>query len=121
MSFRIASKTALKSPFSQHRVGAVIVKNGRVLSTGYNELRYTRELKKLSVHAEEAAILELLKSRRQSSLVGADLYVTRITPGNRVGLAKPCDRCQKLIQATGIRRVFYTTNGDYNNVCLHIN
>ncbi len=111
MSFRIASKAAELSPFHQHRVGAVVTKGERILSTGYNELRYTRELQKLSVHAEEAAILKLLKSRRQSSLVGADLYVTRFTPGGRIGLAKPCDMCQALIQAVGIRRVFFTTNG----------
>ena len=110
MSFRIASRIARKSQFGQHRLGAVIVKGGRVLSTGFNSLRYSKELKKGNVHAEEAAILKLLKAKRQSSLVGSTMYVTRFTPAGHIGLAKPCVHCQSLIQAVGIRDVLYTDN-----------
>lgn len=117
MSFRMAAKTARKSPFEQHRLGAVIVKSGRVLSTGYNELRYTKELQKMSVHAEEAAILKLLKAKRLSDLVGAEIYVTRFTPAGRVGLSKPCARCQELLRSVGIKRVFYTDNLGQTMVC----
>jgi deoxycytidylate deaminase len=111
MSFRMAAKAAKRSPFVQHRLGAVVVKGGRILSTGYNEVRYTSELGKPTLHAEQAAILKLLKQRRLSDLVGADLYVTRFTPGGRVGLARPCADCQSLIASVGIRQTFYTTNG----------
>jgi len=108
MSFRIAERTALDSPFEQHRVGAVIVKGGRVLSTGYNEIRWLERLRKTNIHAEEAAILKLLKARRLSSLIGSDIYVTRFTRGGAIGCAKPCANCEALIRSVGIRRVFYS-------------
>lgn len=110
MSFRVAEKAALKSPFAQHRVGAVVVRGGRVLSTGFNSLRYTKELKNESVHAEEAAILKLLKAKRLHDLSGAEIYVTRFTRGGAVGIAKPCPRCSSLIKAVGIRRIHYTSD-----------
>jgi deoxycytidylate deaminase len=108
MSFRMAEKTALKSPFVQHRLGAVVVKGGRVLSTGYNEVRYTKELDKPTLHAEQAAILKLLKQRRLSDLVGATLYVTRFTRGGAIGCSRPCPSCTNLIRSVGITNVHYT-------------
>lgn len=110
MSFRMAEKTALNSPFVQHRLGAVVVKGGRVLSTGYNEVRYTRELGKPTLHAEQAAILKLLKQRRLSDLIGATLYVTRFTRGGAIGNSRPCTDCQELIRSVGIKEVHYTTD-----------
>lgn len=108
MSFRMAGKAACLSPFKQHRVGAVVVKGGRVLSTGYNEIRWTQRFQKENVHAEEAAIVKLLTAGRPSSLVGADIYVSRFTRGGSIGLAKPCLNCQHLIRSVGIRRAYYT-------------
>lgn len=110
MSFRLAKRKAQESPFQKHKLGAVIVKGGRVLSTGYNEIRYTRELRKHSVHAEQAAILRLLKDRRVDALVGSEIYVSRTTPGGRVACAKPCVMCHDLIRSCGLRWVHYTDN-----------
>ena len=110
--FRIASKQAKKSSFMQHRLGAVIVKGNRVLSTGYNAIRYSKELRNSTVHAEEAAILKLLKAKRFEDLAGSTLYVTRFTKGGRIGLAKPCVRCRDLINSVGISKVHYSTDTD---------
>jgi deoxycytidylate deaminase len=106
----MASKEAIKSPHPQHKIGAIVVKSGRVLSTGFNSFRYTRELQKNNVHAEEAAILKLMKSRRLSDLSGAEIFVTRFTKGGRVGLARPCATCMSLIESVGISDVHYTTD-----------
>lgn len=108
--FRMAEKTAKNSTFEQHRLGAVVVKSGRILSTGYNEIRYTRELGNPTLHAEQAAILKLLKQRRLSDLIGATLYVTRFTRGGRIGISMPCDDCAALIRSVGIKEVHYTTD-----------
>lgn len=105
---RIAKKEAKKSGFKQHRLGAVIVKGSRILSTGYNQRRYTKEFKKPTLHAEADAILKLLKDNRLSDLVGSTLYVCRFTAGGRVGCSKPCDACASLIKSVGIRKVVYT-------------
>ncbi len=109
---RIASKQALNSKFHRHHLGAVIVRGNRVLSTGYNEIRYSKELRKSNIHAEESAIVKLLKARRQNELVGADIYVSRVCPSGRSGLAAPCASCNALIRSVGINRVFYTTDTD---------
>lgn len=110
MSFRVAGKEAIKSQHKQHKLGAVIVKGNRVLSTGHNSIRFSREIGKPTLHAEEAAIVKLLTQRRLHDLFGADLYVTRFTKGGRVGLSLPCSRCMSLIRSVGINRVYYTTD-----------
>ena len=100
----------MKSDFKQHRLGAVIVKGKRILSTGFNKYGYDSFSKKSTVHAEANAVLKLLKQRRLADLVGSEIYVTRYTPGGRVGLARPCDDCLRLIHAVGISKIHYTTN-----------
>jgi deoxycytidylate deaminase len=110
MSIRIASKEALKSQHKQHKLGAVIEKGGRILSVGYNSIRPSHVLKTNTLHAEAAAILKLLKDRRQHDLVGSNLYVSRFTRGGRIGMARPCPHCRSLAQSVGIRQVFYTTD-----------
>lgn len=110
MSLRMAAKAALKSKFSQHRVGAVITKGGNILATGYNSKQPSSVLKTTTRHAEAAAILFLLKQRRLQDLVGATLYVTRYTKGGKVGMAKPCPSCENLCRSVGISRVHYTTD-----------
>lgn len=110
MSIRMASKVALKSTYKQHRLGAVVVKGGRILATGYNQLRPSKLIGTATLHAEAAAILELLKNQRQHDAVGADIYVSRWTRGGRIGMAKPCDQCMSLLRSVGISTVYFTTD-----------
>ena len=107
MSFRVASKEAKKSKHKQHKLGAVIEKNGRVLSTGYNQLRPSAYLNTPTLHAEASAILKLLKERRLHDLLNSDLYVIRYTRGGSVGCSRPCPDCLRLCMAVGIRRIHY--------------
>jgi deoxycytidylate deaminase len=89
-------------------MGAVVVKGDRVLSTGFNALRPSAMLKTPTLHAEAAAILKLMKTKRLHDLLGSEIYVTRFTRGGAIGLAKPCLACHALIKSVGIRRVHYT-------------
>lgn len=107
--FRLADRQSVKSN-CKHRLGAVIVKGGRVLSTGYNEIRYSRFIQATTVHAEEAAIIKLLDKKALSQLVSSELYVSRTCPSGNSGLARPCSRCMDLIKSVGIKRVHYTTD-----------
>lgn len=107
---RLANKEAKKSNFYRHRLGAVIVKGNRVLSVGHNDIRYTKEFRNPTLHAEEAAILKLLKAKRGAELVGSDIYVSRVRPSGLAGLSLPCLRCTNLIRASGISCIHYTTN-----------
>lgn len=112
---RIATNQAKKSTFHRTRVGAVITKGGRIFSTGFNELRYYRKLptKKPwdnSLHAEGKAVMRLLRTGRQTDLINASIYISRVKKDGTPGLAKPCKFCEELIRAVGIRKVFYTTD-----------
>lgn len=114
MSFHSAEREALKSKHKQHRVGAVIVKGGRILSTGFNKIRPSKELKTETIHAEEDAVLKVLRNGNHQALVGAKIYVTRFTRGGRIGLSKPCERCMALLTSVGMRSASFTT--DYGTV-----
>lgn len=107
---RSAAKAAQKSKVSQHKLGAVVVKSGNILSSGFNQLRYTKEMGRPTLHAEEAAILKLLKDGRLHDLAGSEIFVSRFTKGGRVGMARPCSTCSSLIESVGISRVSYTTD-----------
>jgi dCMP deaminase len=90
-------------------VGAIIVKDNRIISIGYNgmpsgwdnDCEYTQEdgtLKSKAevLHAETNAIAKLARSTESG--LGADLFVTH----------SPCLDCAKLIYQAGIKRVFYS-------------
>lgn len=108
------AETAAKQSKFKFRVGAVVVKSGRILSVGCNSLRYTHhrfpKKHEQSLHAEQSAILKLLTARRFSDLAGATIYVARLNSQDRPALAKPCKFCMALINAVGIRKVFYSEN-----------
>ena len=110
----IATKKAKESKFERARVGAVICSGGRILSSGVNRIGYSRyRLDRRfpeSIHAEVAAIVGLLKTRRQHELVGSILYVSRVDASGNARMARPCPNCRRIIESVGIRRVYYTTD-----------
>jgi len=118
----IAELTAQTSVATRLKVGAIAVKDHRILSIGYNgtppgydnecEFReytlggsasyldedgssYNIKTKAEVIHAEQNAILKMARDG-QSSL-GADLFVTHA----------PCIDCAKAIKTSGIRKVWY--------------
>ncbi len=111
MSLKHACKQASNSTFFRARVGAVIVKGGRILSTGYNDLRYSKRNGRswASVHAEEMAIVKLLKQPNGlKQLAGSTLYVSRIKKDGSTGCAKPCKECKTLLDSVHIHKVIHT-------------
>lgn len=111
---RIASKIAAKSKFKRARVGACIVKSGRVLAVGYNRIGYSKHFRDKkyphSIHAEEQAILQLLKENRLDDLANSTIYVSRLGRAGSTRMARPCSACSLLIRSMGIGKVVYTTN-----------
>jgi len=94
----MATVAATRSHDAQTKVGCVIVKDNRIIGTGYNgfppdmpdyELPTTRPEKyKWILHAEENALSNCSKSPE-----GGISYTT----------GKPCLRCAKLLYAAGIK------------------
>ena len=108
----IASEIATASNCVSKQVGAVIVKDGRILSTGYNGTPsgsenccdywngdYTSQhhewSKTYEIHAEMNAII--WAARKGISIDGATIYVT----------LEPCSECSKNLIASGIQRIVY--------------
>ena len=103
----IAEQVATRSTCDRKHIGAVIVRDKTILSTGYNgSLRGAPHCDEVghdmenghcvrTVHAEANAIAQAAKNG--VALAGADIYVT----------ASPCLTCFKLVANSGIKKVFY--------------
>ena len=79
-------------------IGCVIVKDKRIMTTGYNGAPAglnTRHELCYAIHAEQNAIIQAAKLG--VSIDGATLYCTH----------QPCSVCAKMIINAGIRRVVY--------------
>lgn len=75
-------------------VGAVIVREGRVIASAGNR---PRELRDPSAHAELLAIRSACATLHEERLTGCDLYVT----------LEPCTMCAAAISFARIRRVYF--------------
>lgn len=113
---KIAHLAATRSTCLRRNVGAVIVKNHRILATGYNgapsglahcsEVGCLRDRLKIpsgerqelcrGIHAEQNAIIQA--AANGVAIDGADLYCTH----------QPCITCTKMIINSGIKRVYIT-------------
>ena len=103
----IAREAATRSTCDRKHVGAVIVRDRTILSTGYNgsvrgmphcdEIGHTMEAGHCvaTIHAEANAIIQA--ARNGVSIEGAEIYTT----------ASPCWPCFKLIANSGLARVYY--------------
>lgn len=100
----IAETVAQTSSANRLKVGAVAVKDHRILSIGYNgtppdydnrcEGQDGKTLPEV-IHAEQNCIYKM--ARDGQSALGADLFVTHA----------PCIECAKGIKTAGIRKVWF--------------
>jgi dCMP deaminase len=99
----IASVISESSYSKRKKVGAILVKDNRIISIGYNgtpsgfenSCEEDNVTKEEVLHAESNCISKCAKSNESS--LNSDLYVTM----------SPCIECAKLIIQSGIKRVFY--------------
>ena len=108
----LAVNLAKRSHCIKRHVGAVLAKDTRIISIGYNgppsgthncdeewpEEGCPRDSKggcSLAIHAEQNAILYAVKNK--TSVEGATLYVT----------LSPCLACSRIIYSMGIEKVIY--------------
>lgn len=112
---KVAETYAALSSATRLKVGAIVVKDNRVISIGYNgtpsgwsndceemiavddgsKVIYTTKTKPEVIHAEANAIAKL--ARTFESGLEADMFITHA----------PCMECAKLIYGAGIRSVYY--------------
>jgi len=104
----IAARVAELSSARRLQVGAIIVRDDRIISMGYNGMPSgwdnnceteqadgALKTRPEVLHAESNCISKVARSTE--SALGADLFVTH----------SPCLECAKLIYQSGIHRVYY--------------
>jgi dCMP deaminase len=125
----IATEIATRATCLRRNYGAIIVKDDRIVSTGYNGsprgCNNCSEVGKckrnemgipqgqnydkcLSVHAEQNAMLAASKEEMQ----GAILYLAgiEVETGEIIGLPIPCLLCKKMLINAGVDKVIARTN-----------
>lgn len=106
----IAKETSTLSHCVRSKVGAVLVKDGNIISFGYNGtpsgMNNSCEENDITlphvIHAEINVIVKAAKTG--NSVDGSTLYLT----------LSPCIDCSKVILQSGIKRVVYLT--EYRNL-----
>ena len=120
----LAVNLAKRSHCIKRHVGAVLVKDTRIISIGYNgppsgthncdeefpETGCPRDSKgscSLAIHAEQNAILYAVKNN--ASVEGSTLFVT----------LSPCLACSRIIYSMGIKKVLYLRSyADYKGLTV---
>lgn len=118
----IAQAVAKRSTCIRRQYGAVIVKDDRIISTGYNgsargcdnccdkgvcwreenHIPHGEQYEKCqAVHAEANAII----NGNPSDMIGATLYLAGFEDGKLIEEPKPCMMCERLITNARIEKV----------------
>jgi deoxycytidylate deaminase len=117
---RRAANIAFKSTSEAHKHGCVIVKDGDVISEGYNHKKI-HLYHKCSIHAEIDALHKCRKKKQ--ILENCEMYVVRIGPaflGHPLKYSKPCPDCCKAIEKAKIKKVYYSTNDQYEEMLTKV-
>jgi len=102
----VAKRFAQLSHAERLQVGAIVVKDDRIIAYGYNGMpsgwdnccEENGKTKPEVLHAESNAIAKLARSNESG--LGADLFITH----------SPCIECAKLIYQSGIKTVYFGEN-----------
>lgn len=105
----LAKLVAKRSPCHRLQVGCVLVKDNRIIATGYNgflpgaphESIVVHDHEQATVHAEQNSIADC--SKRGVLTKESIAYVTHY----------PCINCYKILVASGIKEIYYLN--DYKN------
>ena len=110
----VAYLISARSSCSRLHVGCVIVKDDRIVSTGYNGhlpgTEHTSVIRdgheQMTIHAETNAVSDAAK--RGVSLNGSVAYVTHI----------PCLNCTKILIASGISSIIFSEHYNDNDLVI---
>mgnify|MGYP000844627040 CR=1 FL=1 len=112
---QVAQVVATRSTCLRRNIGAVIVRDKRILATGYNGaptgLKHCAEVgclkDRLNVPSGERQELCRALHAEQNAIVQAARYGAVIEGASIYSTTEPCSMCAKMIINAGIRRVVY--------------
>jgi len=113
----LAKLVSKRSPCERLQVGCVLVKNNRIIATGYNGFLPNAEHKSIvvdnheqaTIHAEQNCIADCSKRGVETS--DSIAYVTHY----------PCINCYKILVASGIKEINYIDDYKNNAIIEEIN
>ena len=118
----IAAEVSERSTCNRRQYGAIIVKDDRIISTGYNgsargdvnccdegvcyreanNIPHGQQYEKCrAVHAEANAII----NANPSDMIGATLYLAGFENGESMADPQPCEMCRRLIANAQIKNI----------------
>lgn len=106
-----AIKEAKKSDLPIFKIGAVIFKGNRIISSGYNKKGYPGKIhpkyrnKYDSIHAERSAIFNV---KDWTKLKGTSILVIRVCRSGVLSMSYPCEMCMENLKYVGIKEVYYS-------------
>lgn len=104
-----ALATAKNSSMERGRVGAVLFTNSGHIITFASNVYYDDNTEKRSIHAEEYCISKTVKLRAISRYKKLNLLVVRYkTSNDGLAMAKPCIKCERLLQRFPEITVYYS-------------
>lgn len=98
--------------------GAIVVRGGSLMGTGYNKHRNNPAFlaedivrENTTYHAEAVAIRSAGDNCR-----GGVIYIARVNRQGEDRNSRPCVYCRILIEEVGIKKIVYTTEGEVQYV-----
>jgi dCMP deaminase len=112
----LAYMSSKRSSCDRQHVGCVIVKNNRVLTTGYNGhvagaphiSKVVNGHEQMTIHAEQNAIIDA--ASRGVMINGATAYITHY----------PCLNCAKMLCASGVTELVYDIEYKMDELCKEL-
>jgi deoxycytidylate deaminase len=113
---KLAIETAKSSP-SKKKVGAVLLKKNKVITTAVNlekkshplQAKFARRVglgPKIYLHSEIAA---LIKAREDADTI----VVARVNPQNKLRNSCPCKICSLALEEFGVKNIYYSTDDGF--------
>lgn len=108
---KVAAKTARYGNVKKAKLAAIaFTKKGEIVATAYNR-RLDGDYSRWSDHAEESLIQKLKKLKAFQRYGKMYVLVLRITSAG-LSMARPCKRCQKLLDANNVKVMYTHWSGD---------
>lgn len=114
----LALRIARMSTHSRVRIGAVIIKDGKLLGWGANmdekhplQEHYNEKVGRVafsgSLHAEVNALIKAYRNGH-GDMAGATMFVGRLNKLGTLAMCRPCKACVEALHDVNIRDIVYT-------------
>lgn len=113
LKFLKLAQLCSKKSKSHPKVGCVIVKKNKIVGLGWNDRSKTHPKSQTMGNFRHAELHALIDAS-DSDLKGSHVYVFREHANGMYAMVKPCVHCHAILADAGVKKVFYTTYGGWD-------